>query len=194
MSQSLEMAYQIFSDRSQYKPCRIAVPDLDRPVAAIEVNNSYYSLFQVAPDLNRAETIAQRLAQRGDDVIITAIPKGGAIWVKEINARLVTSSTNSASKSTTSSQPPAAPPYKVLNTHETYQDGYIRVPDLNNLLEAIQFQQQSYSLFKRFPDIHRASEIALRLNQKGDQVLIIPQGSEYGVWIWEPDAQWVSVL
>lgn len=191
MVNSPATSYQILSDRSQYKPCRINVPDLDHPIAAIRFNERYYSLFQVFTDSQRAETIAQRLSKRGDEVIITPTPKGSAVWVEEAQGSPVSRSEKKSEKTQTPANPPE-PPYKILNDPEVYQLGYIKVPDLNDDLEALQFDNQYYSLFKTFSDIHQASEIALRLAQKGDKIIIIPNSPEYTLWILEPDAQWLS--
>lgn len=191
MSNAPVISYQILSDRSQYKPCKINVPDLDHAIAAICVNQTYYSLFQVIPDSQRAETIAERLSKRGDEVILTPTPKGSAIWVKETNGSPVSRKTQKSHQSPISDRTPKDP-YKILNSPEDYQPGYIKVPDLNDALEAIAFENQYYSLFKSFPDIHQASEIALRLSQKGDKILIIPNSPQYTLWILEPDAQWLT--
>ncbi|MBP0037211.1 MAG: hypothetical protein J7519_05815 [Roseofilum sp. SID1] len=191
MPNSPVVSYQILSDRSQYKPCKINVPDLDRPIAAIRVNQTYYSLFQVIQDSERAETIAERLTQRGDEVMITPTPKGSALWVKEAQGSPVSRSTKKAQNAQTPAKPPE-PPYKILNSPEDYQLGYIQVPDLNDSLEAIECENQYYSLFKSFPDIHQASEIALRLAKKGDKILIIPNSPQFTLWILEPDAQWLA--
>jgi hypothetical protein len=191
MVNSPPTSYQILSDRSEYKPCRINVPDLDHAIAAIRVNERYYSLFQVFADSKRAETIAQRLSKRGDEVIITLTPKGSAVWVEEAQGSPASRSQKKSQKAQTPANPPE-PPYKVLSSSETYQLGYIKVPDLNDDLEALQFDNQYYSLFKSFSDIHQASEIALRLAQKGDKIIIIPNSPEYTLWILERDAQWLS--
>jgi len=191
MVNSPATSYQTLSDRSQYKPCKINVPDLDHSIAAICVNETYYSLFQVIPDSQRAETIAKRLTKRGDRVIITLTPKGSAVWVEEPQGYPVSRSAKKQQKASPSTQPPE-PPYKILNASEDYQQGFIRVPDLSDALEAIQFENQYYSLFKTFPDIHQSSEIALRLSQKGDKVVIIPSSHQYTLWILEPQAQWLS--
>jgi len=191
VSNSPATSYRIISDRSQYKPCRINVPDLDHPIAAIRVNEIYYSLFQVIPDSQRAETIAERLSKRGDEVIMTSTPKGSAVWVKEAQGSPVSRSAKKSQKAPTSANPPE-PPYKILNASDAYQLGYIQVPDLNDSLEALQFENQYYSLFKSFSDIHQASEIALRLAQKGDKLLILPNHPQYTLWIFEPDAKWLA--
>ncbi|MDJ1184037.1 hypothetical protein [Roseofilum casamattae] len=195
MSNSQPTSYTTLSDRSQYQHCRITVPDLERPIAAIKFQDRYYSLFRVVADPKRADILAQRLAERGDAVILTATAKGSAIWVEEANASPVSSTKSKSDK-------PAPPsgvtstasnlPYQIITSSNLYQKGTIRVPDLNDPLQGIEFEQQHYSLFQSFSDWQRASDIALRLAEKGDRIVILADSPQYSLWILEPEAKWIA--
>ena len=191
VSNSQPTSYTTLSDRSQYRPCRVTVPDLERPIAAIKFQERYYSLFRVVADSQRADILAQRLVERGDAVILTATAKGSAIWVEEANA--------SPAKSQSNSGKPAPPsgaasnsPYQIITSSNLYQKGTIRVPDLNDLLQGIEFEERYYSLFQSFSDWQRASEIASRLTEKGDRIVILADSPQYSLWILEPEAKWIG--
>ncbi|NJL36238.1 MAG: hypothetical protein HC899_05375 [Leptolyngbyaceae cyanobacterium SM1_4_3] len=78
-----EQPCSILTSRSQYRPCHIRVPDLEKPLAAIAFNGNYYSLFKVVEDVQQAKQIIVRLSHRGDSTIITKSLKGYGLWVLE---------------------------------------------------------------------------------------------------------------
>ncbi|WP_199333766.1 hypothetical protein [Oculatella sp. FACHB-28] len=78
-----KQSYNILTSRSQYRPCHIRVPDLDKPLAAIAFNGDYYSLFKVVEDVQQAKQLIIRLSHRGDATVITKSVKGYGLWVLE---------------------------------------------------------------------------------------------------------------
>ncbi|NJN58252.1 MAG: hypothetical protein HC879_12515 [Leptolyngbyaceae cyanobacterium SL_5_9] len=78
-----QQSYSILTSRSQYRPCHIRVPDLEKPLAAIAFNGNYYSLFKVVEDVQQAKQIIVRLSHRGDSTVITKSLKGYGLWVLE---------------------------------------------------------------------------------------------------------------
>lgn len=80
---------KILELRSQYKSCRIRVPDLEQPVAAILVDGEYYSFFKAVKEAEKVLTIVAKLGNRGDSTAITKTASGYAIWVIEPESDVV---------------------------------------------------------------------------------------------------------
>jgi hypothetical protein len=74
---------KILEFRSQYQSCRIRVPDLEQSVAAILVDDEYYSFFKAIKEPEKVLAIVAKLGNRNDRTAITKTAKGYAIWVKE---------------------------------------------------------------------------------------------------------------
>jgi len=79
---------KIIQSKNQYHTCRIKVPDLEKPVAAVCVDQEYYSFFKAVESADKTLEIVAKLGNVGDSTVITKTPKGYAIWVKEPNAQL----------------------------------------------------------------------------------------------------------
>ncbi|SKB12873.1 conserved hypothetical protein [Planktothrix sp. PCC 11201] len=79
---------KIIQSQNQYRTCRIKVPDLDQPIAAVCVDQEYYSFFKAVEDAEKTLEIVAKLGKVGDSTVITKTPKGYAIWVQEPNAQL----------------------------------------------------------------------------------------------------------
>lgn len=79
---------KVILKREHYRTTHVQVPDMDQPLAAIQVlGNQYYSFFKMAADLEAAQTVVNRLQQKGDLAVITAAAKQKyAIWVHEPDA------------------------------------------------------------------------------------------------------------
>lgn len=73
----------IIQSRSQYKPCHINVPDLERPVPAISFGQEYYSFFRAVPNAEKTFEIIAKLSKIGENTVITKVPKAYIIWVLE---------------------------------------------------------------------------------------------------------------
>ena len=83
---------KILEFRSQYQSCRIRVPDLELPVAAILVDREYYSFFKAVQEASKVLAILAKLGNRGDSTAITKTASGYAIWVIEPEANAVKTS------------------------------------------------------------------------------------------------------
>lgn len=153
--------------RPDYKTCRIRVAG--ESIAAICVDRGYYSFFKVA-DAPTAAKLIDRLQQRGDRVVLTQTPKGYAIWVLEPDAQLLRPF-----------------PCRILTAPSQYRLCQIRVPDLDQDLNAIEFQSSYYSLFRVIEDLQQALPIIDKLSDRGDQIIITKTQSEYSLWILEAD-------
>lgn len=81
-------SYKILASRTQYQPCHIKVPDLDKRLAAISFDGKYYSLFKSVDDGQQAVQLVRRLNYRGDAAVITKTAKGYGIWILEPDAQL----------------------------------------------------------------------------------------------------------
>ncbi|MBO1348039.1 MAG: hypothetical protein EBE86_011870 [Hormoscilla sp. GUM202] len=175
--------YQILKSPSEYRRCQIWVPDLTDPLAAINVGDKYYSLLKVVPDEQKALELAEKLVKRGDNVVLTATPKGSAIWVWEAQAYL---------KSLQKSSAPASPPTQSANSaildRSQYQPCKIKVPDVKKQLAAIEVSGKYYSFLKNVPDRDKALQIAEKLTNEGDKVLLTQTRKGYLIWVFEPDA------
>lgn len=184
---------KILSSRSQYQPCHIQVPDLEKRLPAIRVGDRYYSLFKVEPERDRAVRILEKLLKRGDDALIIQTTKGYVVWVWEPEAH----PENFAQPSQSINSPPTPSrnfdQVPILTSRNLYQPCHIRVPDLKQRLAAIKFEGAYYSLFRIETDLERAIERIQQLNQRSDKAVITPSPRGYIIWVLEPEAQ-VQVL
>ena len=176
---------RILESRTQYQPCHIRVPDLDDRIVAIRVDGKYFSLMKLVKDRQQALEIANRLANKGEETIITATVKGDAIWVLERDAYLDLPA-QSASATT---QPKSLGAAKILESRSRYRPCHIRVPDLDHRLSAIAVEGQYYSFFKVVKDRVQALEVAARLARRGDQTAITSTVKGEVVWVLEPEAE-----
>jgi len=187
------LSNRILSSRSQYQPCHIQVPDLEKRLPAIQVGERYYSLFKVEPDRDRAIRILEKLIKRGDDALIIQTAKGYVVWVWEPEAH--------PENFAQTSQPPNSQPtlshnsdrVPILTSRNLYQPCHIRVPDLKQRLAAIQFEDAYYSLFRIETDLNRAIERIQQLSQRSDKAVITPSPRGYIIWVLEPEAQLQAV-
>jgi len=152
---------------------------------AIRVDGKYFSLMKLVKDRQQALEIANRLANRGEETIITATVKGDAIWVLERDAYLDLP-TQPASANTQTKSLGAA---KILESRSQYRPCHIRVPDLDHRLSAIAVEGQYYSFFKVVKDRAQALEVAARLARRGDQTTITSTVKGEVVWVLEPEAE-----
>lgn len=180
---------RILESRTQYQPCHIRVPDLDDRIVAIRVDSQFYSLLKLVKERQQAVEIANRLASRGEAVIITATVKGDAIWVLEPEAYLdLPTSTPLAAPTQASAPSNRAGATKILESRSQYSPCHIRVPDLDHRLAAIAVEGQYYSFFKIVKDRSQALEVAARLARRGDQTTITSTTKGEVVWVLEPEA------
>ncbi|QZZ19655.1 hypothetical protein J5X98_20320 [Leptothermofonsia sichuanensis E412] len=69
------------------KTCHILLPGVAKPVGAIAYNNQFYSYVRFYPTLESAQQGAARMANRGNRVVLTFVPKGLVLWVFEPDAQ-----------------------------------------------------------------------------------------------------------
>jgi hypothetical protein len=68
--------------------CHITLPDTPEPTSAIYYEGKYYAYVKFFPTVEIARQKAALLAQRGNQVLLTRIPKGLVLWVHEADAQL----------------------------------------------------------------------------------------------------------
>lgn len=64
----------IFTSRSEYQAVEVTVPDLDKSLAAVCFQGNYYSIFKPRTTADQAIELTAKLAQRGDETIMLALP------------------------------------------------------------------------------------------------------------------------
>ncbi len=67
--------------------CHILLPDTPTPTSAIHYEGRYYAYVKFFPTVEIARQKADLIAQRGNLVLLTRIPKGLVLWVHEPDAR-----------------------------------------------------------------------------------------------------------
>lgn len=190
---SVLTSYTVLTQRQQYSPCHIQLPEEPIPVAGMCFQEDYYSFFKVVPTLDRAKQLADRLSERENRSVITTTPKGYVLWVYEAEAirhshRAGTRKSSHASGfqkaevSTTSE-------IQILRSERAYQSCKIQVPDLDKPLTGITYNQQFYSLLRIVRDEAQATELAEKLERKGNKALITASAYGYSVWVLEPEAR-----
>lgn len=80
--------YRLLTSPEQYQTCYIRIPDIGDRLEAIYVGGKYYSLFKAGQTAEQTVELAVKLCHRGDDVIVTKMPQGYALWVLEADAVL----------------------------------------------------------------------------------------------------------
>jgi len=79
----LPAACRILVSQSQYQHLEITVPDLDQPLNAICVENNYFSIFRVTPDVEKVFDLVAKLAQRSEETVVIGTREGYAIGILE---------------------------------------------------------------------------------------------------------------
>jgi hypothetical protein len=79
---------RILESRHQYQTCYICVPDLDMRLAAVSVDGKYYALFKLVESREKAVELSSKLLRGGDEIVITKVEQGYAVWVLEVDAYL----------------------------------------------------------------------------------------------------------
>jgi hypothetical protein len=175
----------LLESRSQYTCCHIQTADSAQRLAAICVDEAYYSFFRATAEQQTALKLAARLQQRGDRVVLTKLPKGYGVWVLEPDAQGCSGHTVAASPASDSVE------ISVLVAPSQYQRCWVRVPDLDKPLIAVLYSGKFYSLFKAIADFKQVLPVIRRLSQQGDDVIVTQTPAGYALWILEPDAHLV---
>lgn len=66
--------------------CRIKTSDSDQTAFALMWNGEYYRFFRVRQTQDKALAIAKNLVRRGEQVVVSHLEQGYAVWVKEPGA------------------------------------------------------------------------------------------------------------
>lgn len=69
---------------------------------------------------------------------------------------------------------------------------HIVFPDCSHPTSAICFENRYYAFLKFFPDQEKAKQVAHRLVEKGNQVILTRVRKGLVLWIFEPDAQQIG--
>ncbi|MGA7935147.1 MAG: hypothetical protein WCA35_16485 [Kovacikia sp.] len=176
---------RVLESRNQYRSCHIRLPGEGQRLAAILVNDKYYTLIKVVKDRQQALEIGKRLISKGKETLITSISKGSAIWTWEPDAWLDSPTRSQPGDSRTQINSPTC---KILGTNSQTQTCQIRVPDLRDPLQAIVMDGKYYGLFKVVENRQQSLELAAKLGLRGDETVIskTPQGE--AIWVLESDA------
>jgi hypothetical protein len=83
------LPFPILLETSRFSYCQIQVPDLDEQLAAISFEGLYYSFFRAIGSSQDLVSITRKLAQRGDQGVITSESGRYSIWVLEVDATVV---------------------------------------------------------------------------------------------------------
>jgi hypothetical protein len=83
---SASVKRKLFLQKGEYQTCHICLNDTQEQLAAVIVNQKFYSFFKTVCDRDKALDILGRLYDGGSDAIITQAPKAYAIWILENDA------------------------------------------------------------------------------------------------------------
>jgi hypothetical protein len=175
----------ILSDRSNYQTCHIRLPD-GESMSAIAINRAYYGFRRRLMSTEQTLKILYTLSDANSpshitDVAITTNIKGAYfLWVRESYAL---PKGNFIAKTSAAYQPVI-----FLKLPQGTPLTKISVPDLDQVLSSIAFDNNYYSIFKVEEDPEAVFELVNKLSQRGDEVLVAatPEGS--AVCVLEPEA------
>jgi hypothetical protein len=180
--------FYILMSREQYSSCHISVPEVEKPLPAIQIGDTHYSFFTAVTDSKRVLGIAVKLSYLGDAIAITKIAKGYAVWVLEADTRLLHSRLRGQSAASQLKRSPAPVACRVLVSQKQYHRLNIWVPDLDQPLSAIEFEDKYYSIFRVETDATKLLEIAAKIMQRGDEMVITKtEQGQFAICIWEPE-------
>jgi hypothetical protein len=83
---SASVKRKLFLQKGEYQTCHICLDDTQEHIAAIIVNQKFYSFFKTVCDRDKALDILGKLYDSGSDAIITQAPKAYALWILENDA------------------------------------------------------------------------------------------------------------
>jgi hypothetical protein len=177
---------RVLASRDQYQACHIRLPGDDHRLAAVLVDGKFYSLLKIVKEPQKALKICNLMIGKGRQLVVTKTTKGVAIWTHEPDA-IVESRTQKHLQTPRSTA--TVIPDSSLEVASQYQNCYIRVADLDDRLEAIQWNNRYYSLFKLTETRQQALEFVTKLKRRGDGVVMTQTSQGYRIWVWEPDAR-----
>jgi hypothetical protein len=171
--------------RDQYSSGRVQVPDLDRPIAAIQIGDRFFSFFKAVPDCRKLLGFVIKLSYRGDQIAVTKASKVYGIWVLEPEAQSLKDLTGRSS----SAAMPTPGTCRILLSRQQYRQVE---PDLDQPLQAIAIDSQYYSVFRVESDVQRLLELVGKITQRGDETVITRVEQGYCICILEPEAQIIT--
>lgn len=74
--------------QKQLKRCHISFFDHPEPIGAVEYQGGLYAYVKFFPDEASAHRAVERMLEKGNQVILTEVPKGLVLWVYEPDAHL----------------------------------------------------------------------------------------------------------
>lgn len=187
-SNSSTSMLRVLASRDQYRACHIHLPGDDQRLPAVLVDGKFYSLLKIVKEPQKALKVCNLMIAKGKQLVVTKTTKGVAIWTHEPEA-IVDSRTQKHLQIPQSASPEL--PNGILEVPSQYQSCYIRVADLDDRLEAIQWNGRYYSLFKVTETRQQVIELGNKLKRRGDAAVITQTSRGYCLWVWEPDARLV---
>ncbi len=77
---------KLFLQKGEYQTCHICLDDTQEHLAAITIDQKFYSFFKTVRDRDKALDLLGKIYDGGSDAIITQAPKAYAIWILENDA------------------------------------------------------------------------------------------------------------
>jgi hypothetical protein len=174
----------ILASRQQYGFCHLWLPDEPKPSAGIVVSGKYYSFLKAVKDRQKSRQIAARLIDKGYWIAITLTPRGEVIWTFEPEAM--------ATNQLAVVRDQASATHRVLRSPAAYEICEVLVPDLAKPLTAIKVNSKCYGLLRRVSDERKAIELANRLSQRSNEVIITQNSVDFAIWVLEPEAYLIN--
>jgi hypothetical protein len=69
--------------------CHVILPGTTKPTSAISFDDNFYIFVKFFPSDAIARQKAELMVSRGNQVVLTRIPKGLVLWTMEADAQLV---------------------------------------------------------------------------------------------------------
>jgi hypothetical protein len=177
---------KLLFNRDLFSACHILVPDVSHRLSAIYVDNQFYSFFKVVPNAKKALDVMVRLSKRDDHVAITKTKQGYAVWAYEAEARHAPPRHRAGHTLKPVFGPKACP---IVVDEFAYELCQLQVPDVQKPLQGLIYETRPYSIFKRDDDVAKTLEVAAKLTQRGDDILVAVAKDEYIVGVFEPNGR-----
>ncbi|MEM9483377.1 MAG: hypothetical protein AAGA83_06760 [Cyanobacteria bacterium P01_F01_bin.116] len=178
-------ACKLLTYKGQYNTCHIKVPDVDSKLPAIKIDTQYYSLFRRFENADDAMKALNKLAQKGDEL---ALFKQGhesyMMWALELDAQEF-----KGPRKKSLAWPTHGPALcLMLGNAQQYHQCYVQVPDVAELMVAVQHEDSFYSVLQPGLTSTEALELAAKLTWRGNRSAIASTAKGYAVCVWEPEA------
>jgi hypothetical protein len=69
--------------------CHVVLPETNKPTSAIILDDKFYIFVKFFPSDAIARQKAELMVSRGNQVVLTRVPKGLVLWAMEADAQLV---------------------------------------------------------------------------------------------------------